>query len=175
MAIGAVVEGTCRPRTPGRLSYPVSIQSDWQIVCTAPETAESGDAVVGGKVVNPGEIVRADQHWFSPDNRGATLLVSLEYNADVGTPTNPVVRIFGKDHNGRVWALHDSTGSTELTIAVSVTLNAAYTIGGADRKMTQSVAVDLEGAEQVIVAVQTAFAAGSGTVNDSVLLVKLAT
>lgn len=173
MAIGDPVKGDCRPQTPARLIYPVSIQSDWSVVCTAPETAESGDAVVGGKVVRPEAISRADQHWFSPDNRGATLLVALEYNADVGTPTNPVVRIFAKDKNGVTWALHDSTGATELTITVATTTNAVFSAG--TRKITQPIAVDMEGAEQILVAVQTAFAAGSGTANDSKLLVKLVT
>lgn len=152
------------------ITHAVGIQSDWQTVCTAPETVESDANVVsGGKVVRPGAIVRAAQARWRPQGKCTSVAVALKYNDDVGTPTSPVVRVFGRDQNDVWHALQDTTGSTEVTLTVATSTDAVQEDG---YKVTVPKFFDLDGSVEIIVAIQTAFAASSGTVNDSTVIVK---
>lgn len=151
----------------------VAIQSDWVSLVTAPETAETGDAVETSKVVRPGAITRSDQRILKINSRGTNLLVMLKYNAD-GTPNaDPVLRIFGRDKNGQ-WHLLQTTASTpsvEATITTAVATDVQNDAG--TYKFTTPVEVDLQGSLEVMVTVQTAFNVSGGTKTDSELLVKV--
>jgi hypothetical protein len=170
MAIGELVRAKTSPDVNSEMSYPVGLQSDWVVICTAPNAAESGDAVVSGKVVRPGSIVREDQHRFQPSGRGTTLLVALKYDVGVSAPTVPVVRVFGRDQNDIWHILRDAAALEELPVTLDVTLDAINDAGSF--KITTPVEVDLDGSIEVIVAVQTAFSA-TGTVTNSELLAKV--
>lgn len=171
MALAATQVADPIPKAQGgaAYTYPTGIQSSWQTVCTAPDTAESGDAVSGGKVIKPSAITRDDQALWRPQGKCTSVGVALKYNSDVGTPTSPVVRVFGKDSNGLWHVLQDTSGSTEVTLTVATTTD---TVQSTAYKITTPKFFDLDGSEEIIVAVQTAFSAVSGTVNDSQILVK---
>jgi len=171
MVLATAQKAIVQPDTLKDLSYPCGYQSDWVVVCTAPDAVESDTGVVvSGKVVKPGAIVRATQARFKVEARATSLLVALKYNSDVGTPTAPVVRIFGRDRNGVWHVLKTAAGAHEITLTVAVTTDALSDDGA--YKVTTPVEVDCEGSLEVIVGVQTAFAAGSGTATDSEILVK---
>lgn len=172
MTLAATQVASIRPVAQGTpvITHPIGVQSDWQTVCTAPEAAESDSGVVsGGKVVKPSGIVRAAQARWRPQGKCTSIAVALRYNSDVGTPTSPVVRVFGMDDNGVWHVLQDTAGSTEVTLTVATTTD---TVQSTAYKVTTPKYFDLDGSVEVIVAVQTAFAAVSGTVNDSTLIVK---
>lgn len=171
MAIGAKVE--CSPISEAGVlkHYPSGFQSDWVTCCDEPETVEADSGVVvGGKVVKPGNITRAAQHWIGVGSIGSKLLVAHRRNVDATTLTSPVVRIFGRDRNGVVHALRASDGSTELTITLSATLDAIDATG---YLVSQPVIVSLDGSVEAIVTVQTAFNATGGTETDSTLIAKV--
>lgn len=160
-----------RPSNTNELSYPCAIQSDWQAVCTAPETVESDSGVViSSKVVRPGNITRADQSLFYPNGRGTKLLVALKYDVGISVETSPIVRVFGRDHNGIWHVLQGPSASTEVTLTMALTTDAITTDGL--YKITTPVEFELDGSEAVIVAIQTAFN-GTGTKTNSEILVKL--
>lgn len=172
MALADTVFPAVQPSFVTELNFPAGVQCDWAVLCDAPDALDNDTGViVGGKVVKPGAITRAAQRLYHVSAQGTSLLVALKYNADVGTPTDPVVRVFGRDRNGWWHVLRDSSGASELTIDVDTALDTLST--DATHKITEPVEVDLDGSVDVIVAVQTAFAASSGTVNDSALIAKL--
>jgi len=152
--------------------FPSSIQTDWFTICTAPDAIDdsASGAIAGGKVVRPDLIDRAAQTVISPGPSGTHLLIALKYNTDAGTLTDPVVRCFGCDRNGLWYNLVDGSNNIELTIATAPTTDP---LSGDTYKLTKPIIVDMRGAFQVIVAVQTAFAAVTGTVADSELLGKI--
>jgi hypothetical protein len=153
----------------------VGLQSNWVVLCTAPHQAESDSGVVvGGKVVRPGAITRTTQNTLHLSVAATRLLLALEYNADVGTPTSPIVRVFGRDgaKSGRRWhALATASAAHEITIAVATTTDTVSDDG--TRKVTQPVEVQLDGSMEVIAGIQTAFAAGTGTASDAKLIAKV--
>lgn len=170
----SVVDVVVRPDNHGDLSFPVGTQSDWVVACSAPQVAEpDANVIVGGKVVRPGAITRATQSIVNVNNKGTTLLVALEYNADVGTPTAPIVRVFGKDKNGRWTALRDN--SVPPIYEVPLTLATASDVISDDgtRKVSVPVEFDIQGNSAVLVAIQGAFAVTTGTATDAKVLVKL--
>lgn len=153
----------------------VGLQSNWVVLCTAPHVAESDTGVVvGGKVVRPGAITRTAQNKLQLSVAATRLLIALEYNADVGTPTSPIVRVFGRDgrRGDQRWhALANVSGSHELTVTVAPATDAVSDDG--TRKVTQPIEVLLDGSQEVIAGIQTAFAAGSGTGTDAKLIAKV--
>jgi len=170
----SVVDVVVRPDNHGDLSFPVGTQSDWVVACTAPQVVEpDANVIVGGKVVRPGAITRNTQSIINVNNKGTTLLVAFEYNADVGTPVAPIVRVFGKDKNGRWTSLRDN--SAPALYEVPLTLATATDVVSDDglRKLSVPVEFDLQGNAAVLVAIQTAFSVGSGTATDAKVLVKL--
>lgn len=172
MALADTLKAIIRPvaQSVPLFVHSVGLQSDWQTLCTAPNVVEADSGVVvSSKVVKPGAITRAAQAKWQPSGKCARLAVALRYNSDVGTPTSPVVRAFGKDGNGVWHVLQDASGGTEITVTVATTTDVVQSTA---YKITKPVYFLLDGALEVIVAIQTAFAASSGTVNDSSLLGK---
>ena len=171
MTLAAPVRMAVQPSFLSELNYPAAFQCDWAVICTAPNAVEAdADVVAGGKVVRPGSITRAAQSRVMAGAQGTSLLVALKYNSDVGTPTSPVVRIFGRDREGVWHVLKTSAGAHEITVTVAVATDTVSEDG--TYKVTTPIEVDLEGSAEVIVAVQTAFAAGSGTATGSALIAK---
>lgn len=153
-------------------SYPASVQSAWQTICTAPDAVEDDtDVVAGGKVVKPELITRAAQKRLEVGPYATHLLVALKYNDDATSSADPVIRVFGKDPNGIWHNLYDNGG----TPAFEVTLATAETTDPISDgyRITTPKQFDLQGSTQVIVAIQTAFAVSGGTANDSEILVKV--
>jgi hypothetical protein len=173
MAVGTV-DAVVRPDNHSDLTFPVGTQSDWVVACTAPQVIETDTGVIaGGKVVKPGAITRTTQNLINVNNKGTTLLVALQYNADVGTPTSPVIRVFGRDKAG-LWHLLKDTSTPPVT-EVTLTLATATDVVSADglSKISLPVEFDLQGSFAVIVAIQGSFAVTTGTATDAKVLVKL--
>ena len=154
----------------GFVSSNVGLLTDWQACHTNPDAIESSTGVIAtGKVVKPGAIDTPDYHLVSVPY-STTVMLALKYNSDVGTPTSPIVRVFARDRNGEFHVLSDVDGNDELTITVALSTDTVSTDG--TYKITKPIEVDLDGSEKLIVGIQTAFAAGSGTATDSEVLVK---
>jgi len=148
-------------------------QSDWAIACTSPHVIETDpNVMVGGKVVRPGLIVRTAQNSVKLNNKGNTLLIALQYNADVTAPTGPTVRVFGQDGRG-VWHVLKDNSVPALT-EIPITLAPATDTVSADGtyRVSSPVEVDTQGSSAVIVAIQ-GFFTGTGTITDGKILVKL--
>ena len=171
MAIGAPIDFASSSEAGVRSHYSSGFPSDWVVMCSEPEAVEADSGVVvGGKVVAPGLITRSGQRWVRTNGLGTKLLVAHRRNADATTLTSPVVRIFGRDRNGVIHPLANAAGSTELTIALSATLDV---VGGDGLVTSQPISVALDGSFEVIVAVQTAFNATAGTETDSTIIGKV--
>lgn len=170
MALGTTKKADITQDHRQHVVYPSDYGCRWDAVCTAPHVAESGDAVSGGKVVKPGAIDRAEQRMYRPQGMGNRLLVALRYSPDVGTVTSPVVKIFGQDRDGGVWhVLRAEDGSVLHTLSVDTANDVVQDDGYA---VTNPVEVLLDGSVNVIVAVETAFDAASGTKDNASIIVK---
>lgn len=168
MAVGKV-EIAIKPDTVGRLSYPVSIQSDWVASCTAPD-ANDAPAIVASKAVKPGAIVREEQNLIQIDCRATSLMVALKYDPGISGETAPVVRVFGRDTN-KVWhLLRDKDANVELTLVIDKTTDVFN--DAATFQYTFPVEVDLDGSAEVMVVIQTAFNVSGGDKTNSEIVVK---
>lgn len=172
MALSATVEAAVRPKPQGAplVTYNAKIQSDWVMVCNAPETVESDSGVVvGGKVVKPGAIVRSAQRYFRPQARATQIAVALKYDVGISVETSPVVRAFGRDANGLWHVLQGASASTEVTLTIALATDTITSDGL--YKITTPKYFDLDGSDLVIIAIQTAFDC-TGTKTNSEILVK---
>lgn len=169
MALSTSIAVAGRPDNWGYFCYPSQAQYDWLTLVDAPDVAETGDAVVGGKVVRPGSIVRAEQRLFLPQNRVSKLLIALKYAAALTISQEPVVRVFGRDSRGQWHLLRDGSGAVELTLAAD-TADVVDDAGAF--KSTEPVEVDIEGSYAVLVAVQTELTGSGAAVNTSEIMVK---
>lgn len=146
-------------------SVPVSVISDWVEICDAPETADNS----GSTVVNPGAITRSAQNKLYNHGVGTSLQIRLKYDTGAGTLTSPVIQAFGFDGNGLPQRLKDKDGNHELTL----TLDGTNDVRDSSFKYSAIAEVDMDGCASVLVAVKTAFAASSGTVNNSTIQVRV--
>ena len=171
MAVGTVTPAIAPDHPSEVVSYPASIVSAWGTACDAPETAESGDAVSGGKVVRPGSITRSEQKLVRLQSAATRMLISLIYADDATPSTDPVVRVFGRDKNGVWHLLADDDGNVELTLTTAAATDVLD--DDATYHRTTPISVDLQGSVEVIVTVQTAFAVSGGSTDGSEIQVKL--
>jgi len=168
MAVGEVHVKKTRPErnngNPPEM-VPVSIINDWVDICTAPEAADNA----GSTVVAPLAITRAEQNRLRNHGYGTTLQIRLKYDDGIGTVTSPVVQPFGFDGNNAPQRLVDAEGEHELTLTIDLTNDVQDGTYG----YTAPVEVDMDGNASVLVAVKTAFNAGSGTETNSAIQVRV--
>lgn len=141
---------------------PVAPLTDWVEVNTAVETADNS----GSSVVLPSDI---DQdRLMDVLGIGTSLMVMLGYDDALTVSADPVIQIFGKDSDGQYHALRNSDGNHEITLTTA----ASTDVQDGTLKWTVPIEVDLDGSQQVLVAIKTALA-GTGTTNNSVLKAKV--
>ena len=147
------------------LIVPVSVISDWVDVCTEPETADNA----GSTVVALLSITRDANNRLYNQGVGTSLQIRLKYDDGAGTLTSPVVQPFGFDGNDSPQRLVNADGDHELTL----TIDATNDVQDGTYKYTQPVEVDMDGCQSVLVAVKTAFNAGTGVENNSTIQVRV--
>lgn len=144
---------------------PVSVIDDWIDICSAPETADNS----GNTIVAPLGIVRAEQNRLYNNGVGTSLQIRLKYDDGAETLTSPVVQPFGFDGNDSPQRLVNADGDHELTL----TIDATNDVQDGTYKYTQPVEVDMDGSASVLVAVKTAFNAGTGTEDNATIQVRV--
>jgi len=144
---------------------PVSVISDWVDVCTEPEEADNS----GSTVVAPLSITREAQNRLYNHGIGTSAQIRLKYDDGAGTLTNPVVQPFGFDGNDSPQKLVNADGDHELTL----TIDATNDVQDGTYKYTAPVEVDMDGCASILVAIKTAFNAGTGTENNATIQVRV--
>ena len=157
-----------------------NIQSDWVVLCTEPETADSPSPII-----DPSAVTRAALAPFNTGGCGQVLQLTLRYNTDIGTITSPVIQGWCRDNSG-VWErLKDSSGTHNQTLTIDTTNDATgETMASAVDEDGNAIAHDgyrftdpkelvIKGNSYLLITVHTAFNAGSGTENDSLILGRL--
>lgn len=178
MALATSIDFPVLSEAKVRQVKPTGFTADWATLCTRADVVESDSGVVvSSKVVKPSAITRAAQKRVRVGEMGTKMAISLRYNADtVGSMlTSPVVRAFGRDMATGIWyPLQDSTGSTELTLTTSDTLDVLdESASPGPYRITKPQFVGLMGASEVMVAIQTAFSSTGGTKTDASIIAKV--
>lgn len=101
------------------------------------------------------------------------MLLMLAYPTGLGSLTSPKVCPYGKDANGVFHPLQDVSGNRTLTITADVTNDPTSTINGNEMQVTKPIGFDMDCSGSIVVAMHTAFAAGSGTPTGAMILGKL--
>lgn len=144
-------------------TVPVSQVTGWVdlIVDTngssGPLAAESdAGVVVGGVVVNPGDIVRAAQNRLVVGGHGTTAQIRFAYPYASSGVTGPTVQLFGATPQGAYQRLLDANNLHKETLAPD-TVN---DVTDGTFYYTQPIFVDVAGSYALLVAINTA---ASGT------------
>lgn len=141
-------------------SYPLPRPTNWQVVHTDPDVPENG----GSAVVDPAGEARVEIKPIYMAGAGTGLLVRVRYPAASVPSTDPKVRVFGVDGNGRWQEVPDEDGDllVELTIAEATDLK--ETISGTVYQ--NSVAKKFDGLNLLTLYVMVEIAvAGGGAAN----------
>lgn len=132
---------------------PISIQSNWVDVCTAPTEADNE----GSTVTTPGSISGDEHKLLVVGGVGTTVQFRLKYQADAEDPTSPTIQIFGRDANEAWQRLVDRNGDHELELMIDQE-NDVQVQGS---KFTEPVEVDADANYAVLAAIKTAYSASS--------------
>lgn len=155
----------------GFVSYPVSGTARW-VVAIDSGGADDQDA---STITNPtSSITASTRHVLNRNFKsGTTLVVRLGYDAGAGSLTNPVIKVFGRS-GGDAWQiLRNKSGSLTATITTATSTDVSdgtykYTVPDLNDN-----AWDCQGCDQILIGVETAFAAGSGTAANAFIQAKM--
>lgn len=150
--------------TPTKAGYTVSQRRDWveltqTIVSTLDTTYLTNiSSLVGANIsaVTSPEVSRLVM--LDP---GTNLIFRLKYNASLTGVTNPIIKVYGVDRNGKFHFLKNLSGSQTMTVTVATSTD----ITDGTWKYTNVVAdniVDTQGSTYFMVVVSTALD-GTGT------------
>jgi len=141
---------------------PISLTSEWLDIHTAPNVVD--DATLTA-------IAELDTTSIplNVGGKGTKVMLRLKYDDGVSSlSASPIIKVFLKDENGLYHFAKDASGSLLLTITPNFTTDFENgTFGYSD-----FVEVDMDASIQLVVGVQTAFAA-TGTVTTSTIQAKV--
>lgn len=150
------------PSARDQMVYPGSISCNWVELVSDPENLET-EAIVGSTAQRPGNVgsgvaVNSDNRLLEVGSKGTHLLLALKYDKDAVPSVDPVVRVFGRDHDQQWHVLFNNAG-TPSSSPTLVTAASTDCYLDADYKITTVHQFDVQGSLYVLVCVQTAFAA----------------
>jgi len=155
----------------GFVSYPVSGTARW-VTAIDSGGADDQDAAT---ITNPTTEITASTRHIPNRNfkSGTTLVVRLAYDDGAGTLTNPVIRVFGRSGSDAWQVLRNKSGSLTATITTATSTDPAdgtykYTVPDLNDN-----AWDCQGCDQILIGIETAFAAGSGTAANAFVQAKM--
>lgn len=167
MAIGTPVQLLFPTNDNGaRPTRIVSNVSDWLPVNDDPLTADNS----GSPVVSPNAIATDTRHWCEVQGGCSVVELCVRYiTASAGTPTNPVVNVFGRDGNSVPRTLRDGNNDTSIELPIDVATDVQ---DGTLYSYSTPVVVDVRGLREFLVTIETAFNLAAGDETDCAIMAR---
>ena len=155
----------------GFVSYPVSGTARW-VVAIDSGGADDQDAAT---ITNPTSSITASSRHILNRNfkSGTTLVVRLGYDVGAGSLTNPVIKVFGRSGSDAWQVLRNKSGSLTATITTATSTDVSDGTYKYTNPDLNDNAWDCQGCDQILIGVETAYAAGSGTAANACLRAKM--
>lgn len=163
MALGTTVTVDSDPRKIADQVCPTSVTSVWSTIIDAGGMDQTDNS--GNPIRNPtASITDSTRHIFQRRALGTLLLLRLVYDDGITGVTDPVVAVFGRT-KGQVWQLLKTRAlAITGTIATSLTTDVTDGTNNYTTPDYSTTCWDCLGCDEILVGVQTALAAGVGTV-----------
>lgn len=134
------------------------LPSDWFTIIDA-----GGMDDTDASLVNPALIAEEDHHIGKVGGKGTTLRIRLKYDDGDSSVTSPVILVFAKYKTTSQWEYLFNKAGAAASAGVKITVDTTNDVTDATDKWTfadpDNHAWDLNGCDEVIVLVKTAYAA----------------